>query len=83
MSRHKALKGMVAESYYDDEGDYDDYGGDYPPKKSKKAAKHDDYGDEDMPEGDLKKKKLKGPKRGRVLAFIYSYRHFRARREGA
>jgi hypothetical protein len=36
-TRHKALKGIIAESYYDDydlEDDYGDYG-DQPPKKSK------------------------------------------------
>lgn len=74
MSRHKTLKGIVAESYYDEDGDDygDDYGDEYPQQtKVKKGAAvqndYDDYGAEggEVPLPEMKKKKSKGPKKGK------------------
>lgn len=49
MSRHKALKGIVQESYYD-EYDDDGYGAEIPPQND------DDYGEE-LPQQKKQKKK--------------------------
>jgi hypothetical protein len=55
MSRHKALKGIIADSYYEDDyGDEDDM-----PKKSY----DDDYGDEG---GVPAPKKKKAPKKSKL-----------------
>lgn len=69
MSRHKALKGIVQESYYD-EYDDDGYGDEIPkPNKGKKQTYDDydeQYGDE-LPQE--KKEKKKKPAKSKLFVF--------------
>ena len=62
MSRHKALKGIVQESYYD-EYDDDGYGAEIPPQNQ-----HDDDYGEEMPQ--QKKQKKKKPAKSKLYLLM-------------